>query len=229
MNTFQIKIFAMIFMVVDHVGAVLFPQIFFLRLIGRLSFPLFAWLAANGSVHTTNIKRYLVRLFGFAVISQVPFYFFHRLIDPTTWATNIFFTLGIGVGVIAVLKTNRRATVQILAICGGALLAQLLHTDYGAFGVLFIIVCYLYYRSMPKMAVTLVALICCSYIIPSVLQIVQTHAVENPLKLFEPIGLASFAFVAYYNGQQGKKMKYSFYMFYPLHLILLIVVAGLMK
>jgi hypothetical protein len=229
MNTFQIKVLAILFMVVDHVGGVFFPQILALRIIGRLSFPLFAWLAANGSIHTSTIKNYILRLFGFGLISQIPYYFFLQILNPSRWALNIFFTLAIGVTLIAVLRENRRFWVQIVAIVLGSMGAQLFHTDYGAFGVLFIIVCFLYYRSVFKMAIVLFILVVFSNIIPEILNIVSTRTIENPLRLFEPIGLAALAFVTSYNGQEGRKMKYLFYLLYPLHLVAIVLISRFVR
>ncbi|MFB2968893.1 TraX family protein [Aerosakkonema sp. BLCC-F183] len=70
MTAFQIKVLAALLMLVDHIGAIFFPKIFVLRIVGRLSFPLFAWLIGQGEKHTKNFKLYLVRLIILGLISQ---------------------------------------------------------------------------------------------------------------------------------------------------------------
>jgi len=104
MSAFQIKLLALITMVIDHVGVFLFPDIQLLRMIGRISFPLFAWLIANGAMHTKNINNYLKRLLMFAIISQIPFILAMRLVEPNFWELNILFTLAIGLMAILLFQ-----------------------------------------------------------------------------------------------------------------------------
>ena len=89
-----LKWIAIITMTVDHVGAVIYPDYTFLRWIGRLSFPLFAYLLVLGIRNTSNIKKYFIRLFIFALISQIPF-FLAIEVGPFDHL-NIFFTLSSG-------------------------------------------------------------------------------------------------------------------------------------
>src|SRR5205085_4973530 len=96
MTTFQIKLIAIIAMVIDHIGLFFFPHILLLRIIGRLAFPLFAWLIANGAHHSKNPTKYLTRLFLFALLAQIPFILINRLIDPSFWELNVLFTLFLG-------------------------------------------------------------------------------------------------------------------------------------
>ncbi|MFN2363319.1 MAG: TraX family protein, partial [Halarsenatibacteraceae bacterium] len=74
MSSFQIKMVAITTMLIDHIGSIIFPEYIILRVIGRLAFPLFAFLITEGYRHTSNINRYLVRLSIFALISQYPFW-----------------------------------------------------------------------------------------------------------------------------------------------------------
>ncbi len=92
MSSFQLKMIAVITMLIDHIGAVIFPDIIVLRIIGRLAFPLFAFLITEGYRHTSNFNRYLGRLFIFAIISQYPFW----LAFGFDAGLNIFSTLFLG-------------------------------------------------------------------------------------------------------------------------------------
>ena len=95
MTSFILKIIAMATMVVDHFGDVYFKQISWMNLIGRIAFPIFAFQVSEGYLHTKNLKKYFLRLFLFALVSQLPFMLFYSLYinTPDKITLNIFFTL----------------------------------------------------------------------------------------------------------------------------------------
>ena len=247
MTTFQIKLIAITAMVVDHVGLFFFPQILLLRIIGRLAFPLFAWLIANGAYYSKNINIYLARLFLFAIIAQIPFFLANRLIEPSFWELNVLFTLFLGLAAIELMRKSRNRFIAILVVLISALLAEILSTDYGALGVLAIILFYVYFKDIKKMLLLQICLFTLLSVIPTGIVMAFT-GVANPgisilsvklcsslmkgclqvsttippnfvvLNLIEPLGLFSLFFIALYGGQRGRKIKYFFYLFYPLHL-----------
>ncbi len=210
MTAFHIKIIAILTMIIDHLGMFFFPDIFFLRIIGRLSFPLFAWLIANGAYHTKNRQQYLMRLVLFAFVSQIPFSLATQLIDPTSTLLNIFFTLSIGlIGIIFLKKTQRRYWLLISFLC--ALLAGLLNTDYGAFGVLSIIAFYVFFHHRKYLIISQISIF--------FLMSLQGWFLGNVVGVFEVIGLISLFFILLYNNKEGSRMKYLFYVFYPLQYV----------
>lgn len=212
MTAFQIKLLAIITMAIDHVGLFLFPQLTFLRMIGRLAFPLFAWLIANGAYHTHNIKAYLTRLLLFGLFSQIPFLLTNQQQDPFFWELNVLFTLSFGLIAIIAIKATSNKLLWFLAtlLCAGG--AALLKTDYGAVGVLSIIVFYLTFKNLKLMVALEVLLFTLPYILPALR--------EPPGFRFAAIGIEPLAplalvFIALYNEKEGIKAKYLFYVFYP--------------
>lgn len=118
-------------MVIDHVGAQFFPAEMWMRVVGRIAFPLFAWGIAVGAEKTRNIYRYMLRLFALMLVSQP---FFMLGLDHTLLKFNIFMTLFFGLVGIWGLKERREwATVIVV------LLAHMLAPDYGLRGVLCIL------------------------------------------------------------------------------------------
>lgn len=231
----SLKIIAVSTMFIDHIGAAIFENsavsayiqsrgsdIFriwnqvdlILRLIGRVAFPIFCFLLVEGFLHTRNVKKYALRLAVFCLISELPFNlaFFGHWSSPGH--QNVFFTLLIGLLVLIGLRHFdgngwRNSLPRALCIIAGVLTAVWLKTDYDALGVCTIIFFY-QLRDRPKfrdIAVTL------SLIAGNLLEITTVFALI-------PIHL--------YNGQRGFSLKYFFYFFYPVHLLLLYGIAQLL-
>src|SRR5574343_1078786 len=99
---FFLKLVAIITMIIDHVGAIFFPHIWWFRLIGRLCFPLFGYLLATGFDKTSNKFNYALRLGIFAIISQ---YFYNLAFHPTYLVLNIFATLFVAFIILLILTT----------------------------------------------------------------------------------------------------------------------------
>ncbi len=209
MSRFQLKILAIVTMLVDHTGAILFPQFPVLRIIGRISFPIFAFLISEGLLHTSNVKKYLWRLFLFALISEVPFdlAFYGQLFHPQR--QNIFFTLVLGLAAIAFLNVYRNRNWVVAGTFAAAmmLLAEFLHTDYGWFGVALVILFYCFKNNRANCVIAFILL-------------VAVYSLSY--SLLEFFCIVSILPILLYHGQKGKwNWKYFFYAFYPVHLLLL--------
>ena len=194
------KIFAMICMAIDHVGAFVFPDIIELRIIGRLAFPIFAYFIAEGAWYTKNIRQYEIRLLVTAIISEAPFDY---LVCGKVlyWGyQNTIFTLLLGVIVIDVIK-NKGVEAGVIAAIAAGVIAQYGGLDYGAFGVMLIILLYLF-----KNQLQIRELIGAGFTVITNLDTIEVYAA------------ISFVLLLFYNGKRGRQIKWLFYGFYPLHL-----------
>lgn len=219
MSGTALKWIAVVSMFLDHaaevlladfaVSSLLWRQIYeVMRGVGRLAFPIYAFLLVEGFLHTRDIKKYQMRLLVFAVLSEIPFDLavFHTLFY---WNyQNVFFTLFLGLLALSGIRAGEQDAAgkglwkQALAVllCGGA--AQLLKSDYGGFGVFFIVL--LYVTRYDKKTQTMLGSISLVWELPAVLA-------------FLPIRM--------YNGTRGTcRNKYFFYTFYPLHLLILWII-----
>lgn len=184
-------------MLIDHIGAVFFPQEYLFRAIGRLSFPLFAWLLVQGEAHTRNVGAYAVRLLVLGLLSQ-PIYMQTFGVQDL----NILFLLLIGLGCLRLSRAFPQYQF-IVWLCGGAL-SQLLHANYEIYGIVIIGLIW-QYRSHPIWWVCWVLLHLILLIADSGMGAFQLPAIATPF-LFQ-----------FTNHQLGAKARW-FYLFYPVHL-----------
>ena len=125
-------------MLTDHIGAVCFPGVMALRLIGRLAFPIYCFLLAQGLRHTRSHSKYVLRLVILAVLSELPFDL--ALYGSFSWAhQNVMLTLILGASAVLLLGRVSHPLVKSLLILPFFVVAELLHTDYGGYGVLLVV------------------------------------------------------------------------------------------
>jgi len=142
-SVLTLKIIAVTSMLLDHIGYATGSYV--LRCIGRLAFPIFAFLIGNGFRHTTSPFRYLGRLLLLALVSQIPFTLF--LYDtPQPEKLNIFFTLSFGLALIWALERSNSPGKQLLCLLAAVVLClwieRFIPMDYGLRGVLLIAALY---------------------------------------------------------------------------------------
>ena len=126
MNSFILKIIACITMFIDHVGYAIFNGPSWFNYIGRIAFPIFAFQISEGYAHTRNIKKYLVRLLIFALVSQIPFMLFVSLVNDD-FSLNVIFTLLFGlVSIVIYDKYNKFFGIVVAIVLG--IIAQIIVT-----------------------------------------------------------------------------------------------------
>jgi hypothetical protein len=226
MNTFIIKLIAITAMIIDHIGLFFFPHIFIFRVIGRLSFPLFAWLIANGATHTKNITGYAIRLLLLALISQIPFALANLQINTSPGELNVVFTLFLGLIAIIVMRKTPRKSFRLLAIIVAVVVSNVLSTDYGAAGILSIVSFYLFYNNFGKMLISQILIL---FIFPYLTLFLEylyhvRLAIYYLDSSYEFFGIFSLFFIANYNKKLGWGIKYLFYLFYPLQYVLILLI-----
>ena len=223
-----LKIVAALTMFIDHFGAsvvegawmagrriVSYRVYLALRLIGRIAFPIYAFLIVEGFRHTGNVWKYMGRLFFFALMSEILFDLaFYR--TPVNWHhQNVYFTLALGLLALWLwdfFRTAERipsrplryllAASSVLAVAAAA---HFLKTDYSQWGILTIAAFYVFTKS----------------------EWLRDIASGCALLASSPLEAASFidyVLFHFYNGKRGRQSKYFFYFFYPGHLALLAMV-----
>ncbi|MEI6735254.1 MAG: TraX family protein [Comamonadaceae bacterium] len=226
-----IKMLVLATMLADHVGRIFFPDLLALRALGRLCFPLVAALLADGMLRTSNPLAYGLRLLALAVVSQWPYQLAfdppwgRALLEPIlllrapalipllTWSPllpegNVAFLLALSVLAVGLLKARRWLWLSVVAVA-----AFLLPVEYGLYGLISIVVFYLYFTR--KLSASFMVLALC------LLSAVMAFLSGQTLQVIAPLALIV---IFPRNGLAGLKFrlpKALFYLFYPAHLLLL--------
>ena len=214
----QLKLLAMLTMTIDHIGAILLPQYRFLRIIGRLSMPIYAFMIAEGCHYTHDRTAYFLRLAGLALVCQIVY----ALVDRSLYQC-ILVTFSMSVGLICAAENARKKTAPGAVLTAAALLAGIyfvceklslflpgFHVDYGIWGVMLPVIVYFGGRDILAFGLG-VLLLCLS------LGGLQWWAMLTVPLLF------------LYNGQRGRhRLGWVFYLYYPAHLVVIYLIDFLL-
>lgn len=233
-----LHLIAMAAMLCDHVWRALISGNSWMNCVGRIAFPIFAFLLVEGYFHTHDVKRYAFRLFVCAVLSEVPF----DLVmsgQATDWSyQNVLWTLLIGLGLVYLndeaSKTGNvleQILVSIATVILAILVGSIVQADYGSIGLLMILLFYFFHGNglFCKIAQFFGLLILC-ILLGSVQQGIR---VGHTLLVFprQIFAVAALIPIWLYHGRQGyhdKWFQYVCYGFYPVHLLTLGVIAFVM-
>lgn len=233
-----LKMIAIAAMLSDHISAVfLGPDMTVFRLIGRIAFPIFAYLIGEGVRYSKNLGKYALRLFAFAVISEIPFDMAFSGTFFTAEKQNVYFTLLAGLVSIVVLKKLKEHKLGFLGIVTTgviALVPLLISSDYGFMGVVIITLFYVFGDKEGISRAAGFSLCCALSCVALVLVAPEMLGIEGislkiPIPGIIPPQIYSVAAVLplmLYNGEKGFKMnRYFFYAFYPAHILILGIIV----
>ena len=222
-----LKTIAIISMIIDHTAYALYPVLdvlsksftiagkeltlyWIMRKIGRLAFPIFCFLIAEGYLHTRNKKRYSLRLLFFAALSEIPFNLMGYGVPFYLGKQNVYFTLFFGLLLIHIFATVTCNWKKYLAMSAVAVLALFTKADYDLYGALLVFMFY----------------------------ILREHPVAQPFFAYpllsgEICAVAACVPINMYNGQRGyiksTPLKIAFYAFYPVHMLILVGIRYLLR
>ena len=219
----HLKLLAALTMLLDHMGVLLYPRIMIFHIIGRLSYPIFAFMIAEGCRYTQNKLRYFLMIFGLGAACQLVYYFFSR----DTYL-NILLTFSGSILLVYLLQAAYKAdslgkqalwstlfaamTLTAFGLC------QVVHVDYGFWGIMIpVLVSFAPIRNFPHWAAVL--LLGCGLVL-----------LGTEYENMQQWALLSLLILLLYSGKRGKaKMKSFFYIFYPAHLVVLQGIAWMLR
>lgn len=212
----QLKIIALLTMTCDHVGKELLPQYPILQIIGRLAFPIFAFMIAEGCVYTKNKLKYFVSVTLLGLLCQVVYF-----VAMGSLYQCVLITFSLSIGLIFAMEYARKKktvlskilvmAVFFLALFICEIMPDMLswtdfEIDYGILGVLLPVIIYLGPNQWAKIVGTTVMLVMLALFLGNV----------------QWYGLLAVPFLIVYNSKRGKwKLKHLFYIYYPMHLVVI--------
>lgn len=221
----QLKVVAVIAMLIDHVGAEFFPHIIIFRIIGRLAFPLFSYFIYEGVQYTRDKKRYFLRIFSLGFLCAVVYYIYSGEIYG-----NVLITFSLSIAVLygmerctkCIVGDRKGKIAESLVVCVSIVILWFvgkgIHIDYGIIGVLLPAFAELIgtWRGKKNRHLTLAG-----FSVGLLLLAINMGGIQY-------FGLVSVPLLLAYNGQRGNlNLKNFFYWFYPVHLAVIGLIAML--
>lgn len=186
-------------------GVVFFPNVFSLRVIGRLAMPLFAWGIAYGYIQTKNIRKYAFRILLLAIISQFPYYILFN-----NGCLNICFTLVAGLFCVHIYEQRMPLVLRVLYIGSICFIVNTFDFEYGIYAVLLVLIYHVFYRKY--------------YILFALIVALTIWAIDvynyNSIQLISIISLGLIFQLEKFNFKINKIFNYSFY---PVHMLFLLI------
>lgn len=236
-----LKYLAIIAMTIDHVAFAFVPDGTVLSIamhtIGKITGPIMFFSAVEGYHHTRNLNKYMLRLAAFAVISWFPFLVFHyggELAGMSFLRPNVIYTIFLGVCAIRVRRSERLRSPALKVLLILALVVLCVPADWGTTGILIIITLDFYYGNFKNQAFAYCLIVLLDmYVLSMVTRPFFTLFYDGVFSIdpkyyayiFENVGaFIPIALLRFYKGEHGRTngfSKWFFYLFYPLHLLLL--------
>ncbi|MBR4109312.1 MAG: TraX protein [Oscillospiraceae bacterium] len=223
----MLKLIAMISMLIDHTAFILAPVLpymvtplltfagreitlyWIMRKIGRIAFPIFCFLITEGYTHTRNKFKYGLNLLIFAIISEIPFNLVFNRFFIFKYQ-NVFFTLFLGLLLIYILESVSNQFKKAILMGIVVVISMYINCDYGFKGVLLILLIYLLKNNPVPQAI-----------------------LSYPLLSGGLAALTAFLPINLYSGKRGfiksNTLKYGFYLFYPIHIVILVIIKTILK
>lgn len=217
-----LKLVACITMLVDHT-AVVFGLPMWLRIIGRLAFPIYCFLISEGIAHTHNSRRYFLRLLVMAVLSE-PVYDFVLYGNRNPWLhQNVLWLLLLGAVMVELLGRLQRTEWKLLLIVLCYVLADLLHLSYGGNGIL-LMALFALTRGRPRaLWMQAAGMVVINGIMASAY--IKILGISVSVQLFGALAIVPIALYSGKKQTESKALGWAFYVFYPLHLLMLYALA----
>ena len=226
-----LKLIACITMFIDHFGHAIVPHLpvpymvelyYACRVIGRIAFPIYCFLLVEGMQKTRNPYKYILRLAIGILLAELPFDILFE--GGISWeAQSVMVTLTLGAVMILCMEKTEKDWLKLLLAVPFAIVAELAKSDYGGWGIAMIAV----FTLFDKASNQIVGLLLVNYLMDSVP--VPFLGVKLPIQLYAAVAMLPISFYSGRKLNYSRVLQWGFYLFYPLHLLLLWVILGFVR
>jgi hypothetical protein len=224
----QLKWIALITMTIDHIGLFLLPSdeplYTVMRIIGRISFPLFAFMIAEGFLHTSSVKHYVLRLLALGIFTEVIFLVLYAMnginlshvwfLEGPGFRMNILWTLLLGLIGLELMK--KYEVYHMIIIPALFLISVVLPYGFYGFGLILIFGTFSNMKQKWGYAAAL-TLIYCFYPMIS--------AGWDGVNWIQLFALLALPILMFYNGKRGLGTLKWVYFYYPLHIVMIYLMS----
>ena len=218
-----LKLIACIAMLIDHIGAAIVPTLsvsymvdlyYVCRIIGRIAFPIYAFLLCSGMRHTGNPAKYILRLAVGALLAELPFDLLFE--GGITWQSqSVMVTLALGATMLLLTRKAENKVLKAVIAVPFALLAELCNCDYGGWGIAIIAL----FEILEQLPLAIMGLGAISVLMPSAKVALGSMSVS--VQLFSILGMLPIYYYSDTKLTNSKAVQWAFYLFYPMHLFVL--------
>ena len=227
----DLKLIACVAMLIDHFGYAIVPELsvahmtelyYACRIIGRIAFPIYGFLLAEGMRHTRSAGKYILRLAIGILLAELPFDFLFE--GGFTWTDqSVMVTLTLGAVMLLCMQKTEKKELKLLLILPFAVTAELLCCDYGGWGIAMIAV----FALFDQLALQVTSLALMNWIMPGIA--IPVFGVGIPIRLFALLAMVPIALYSGNKCTHSRVVQWGFYLFYPLHLLILWMILGIIR
>lgn len=207
-----LKLIGLLSMIIDHIGLAFFYKSNIFRIIGRISFPIYAFLIASGCKKTKNIYKYFFRLISLAIISEIPYdlMVYGKL---SILSQNSVFTLSLGCLCIIIFKDIKDLSNKIIMIVAVLSLGNLMSIDYGSYGIFMILILYIFNDNKNYLVL--------SFLLINLLISIQA---TNKIEYFSYFSIIPIIMYDENKKIYNKTIKNMLYILYPFHMLIIALI-----
>lgn len=233
---FTLHMLAMLFMLLDHMWITVVRGNDWMNCLGRLAFPMFAFLIVEGYMHTSDFKKYIRRMFLFALISEIPFNLVSAGSVIYPFHQNVLWTFLLSLLCIHLIEKARKTQklwlqiiMCVLVVSVGYLLGILLMVDYNSAGIMTVLVFYFFRgnRFGHRFGQFLGLYWINFNLLGGMTYVLNVASIELSIPR-QAFALFALIPIWLYNGKRGMSnswIQYFYYAFYPLHLLILCILS----
>ena len=226
-----LKLIACLTMLIDHFGHAIVPELsmphmaefyYACRITGRIAFPIYCFLLAEGMHHTRNPGKYIQRLAIGILLAELPYDFLFE--GGISWESqSVMVTLTLGAVMLLCMQKTEKSWQKLLMAAPFTLLAELAKSDYGGWGIAMIAV----FAFLDRLPAQIFGLLLVNVLMNSVA--VPFFGVAVPIQLFAVLAML---LIAFYSGEKithSRAVQWGFYLFYPVHLLVLWMILLILR